>query len=342
MSLVLFSSSRFSDHVTPPGHPERVDRAGVMQGVAEEWASRGGTVEEPRAATNEELRRVHTDEHLNTIERAAGLAMALDPDTFTSPDSRDVALLAAGAVVGGVQALADSVATRVLALVRPPGHHAERDRAMGFCLYNNVAAGAAHALALGLERVVVMDYDVHHGNGTQWIFYDDPRVLYISTHQYPYYPGTGAATDVGHGNGEGYTMNVPLEAGATDGDYEEVFSAIVIPVIDQFRPEMLLISAGFDAHELDPLGRMRLSVAGYASLTKSLCDAADRHCGGRVVAATEGGYDLRALRACLESTVGVLGGEPSPVAAEPPLAATHRSRAAVTAVRAAQSKYWRL
>jgi acetoin utilization deacetylase AcuC-like enzyme len=126
---------------------------------------------------------------------------------------------------------------------------------MGFCLYNNVAAGAAHALALGLERVVVMDYDVHHGNGTQWIFYDDPRVLYISTHQYPYYPGTGAATDVGRGNGEGYTVNVPLEAGATDGDYEEVFRTIVIPVIDQFRPEMLLISAGFDAHELDPLGR---------------------------------------------------------------------------------------
>ena len=134
-----------------------------------------------------------------------------------------------------------------------------------------------------------MDYDVHHGNGTQWIFYDDPRVLYISTHQYPYYPGTGAADEVGQGRGAGFTVNVPLEAGSTDGDYGEVFKAIVIPVIDQFRPELMLIYAGFDAHERDPLARMRLSTAGYATLTKSLCDAADRYCHGRIVAVTEGG-----------------------------------------------------
>jgi acetoin utilization deacetylase AcuC-like enzyme len=344
MSLVVISSARFSDHVTPPGHPERVERAGVMQDVADEWAKRGGIVQAPRAASRAELLRVHTEDHLETIDSAAGRAMSLDPDTFTSPDSRDVALLAAGAVVGGVDAVIESKATRVLALVRPPGHHAERDRAMGFCLYNNVAAAAAHAVALGLERVVVMDYDVHHGNGTQSIFYKDPRVLYISTHQYPYYPGTGATGEVGSGNGTGYTVNVPLDAGATDGDYQEVFKTIVIPVIDQFRPELLLISAGYDAHELDPLARMRLSTAGYASLTKSLCDAADRHCQGRVVAATEGGYDLRALRACLESTVGVLAGSPPapPLDDVQALDPTDRSRAAVTAVRAAQSKYWRI
>ena len=190
--------------------------------------------------------------------------MSLDPDTYTSPESRDVALLAAGAAIGGVEAIVQSRATRVMALVRPPGHHAERDRAMGFCLYNNVAAAAAHALTLGMERVVIMDYDVHHGNGTQWIFYEDPRVLYVSTHQYPFYPGTGAAEDVGRGKGAGFTLNVPLEAGSTDGDYDEVFKALVIPVIDQFRPELLLISAGYDAHERDPLARMRLSTAGYA------------------------------------------------------------------------------
>jgi acetoin utilization deacetylase AcuC-like enzyme len=302
-------------------------------------------VQEPRAASRAELLRVHTEDHLEMIDSAAGRAMSLDPDTFTSPDSRDVALLAAGAVIGGVGAVIESSAARVLALVRPPGHHAERDKAMGFCLYNNVAAGAAHALALGLERVVVMDYDVHHGNGTQWIFYDDPRVLYISTHQYPYYPGTGAAGEVGGGKGAGCTVNVPLEAGATDGDYENVFNAVVIPVIDQFRPELLLISAGFDAHERDPLGRMRLSTAGYASLTRALCDAADRHCHGRVVAVTEGGYDLGALHACLESTVGTLAGSPPPappVNDAQPLDPTDRSRAAVTAVRAAQSKYWRI
>ena len=192
----------------------------------------------PRPATHDELRRVHSDSYLKAIDATAGRAVSLDPDTYTSPDSRDVALLAAGAAIGGVDAIVQSRATRVMALVRPPGHHAERDRAMGFCLYNSVAAAAAHALTLGMERVAVMDYDVHHGNGTQWIFYEDPRVLYVSTHQYPFYPGTGAAEDVGRGAGAGFTLNVPLEAGSTDGDYAEVFKSLVIPVIDQFRPEL--------------------------------------------------------------------------------------------------------
>jgi acetoin utilization deacetylase AcuC-like enzyme len=209
-------------------------------------------------------------------------------------------------------------------------------------LYNNVAAAAAHALTLGMERVVIMDYDVHHGNGTQWIFYEDPRVLYISTHQYPFYPGTGAATDVGRGKGAGYTVNVPLEAGSTDGDYDDVFKTVVIPVIDQFRPELLLISAGFDAHERDPLARMRLSTAGYSGLTKALCEAADRHCHGRLVAVTEGGYDLNALKVCLESTVTILDGASVPPGADRPRAATERSRMAIAQVRSAQAEYWKL
>jgi acetoin utilization deacetylase AcuC-like enzyme len=187
-----------------------------------------------------------------------------------------------------------------------------------------------------------MDYDVHHGNGTQWIFYDDPRVLYVSTHQYPYYPGTGAAAEVGNKDGAGYTVNVPLEAGATDGDYADVFKTIVIPVIDQFRPQLLMISAGFDAHERDPLGQMRLSTGGYTSLTQSLCDAADRHASGRLVAVTEGGYDLSALKACLENTAGVLAGSAPSAAVKERLAPTARSRAAIAAVRAAHAKYWRL
>jgi acetoin utilization deacetylase AcuC-like enzyme len=289
-----------------------------------------------------ELQRVHSDSHLLAIDGTAGRAASLDPDTYTSPESRDVALLAAGAAVGGVEAIVQSRATRVMALVRPPGHHAERDRAMGFCLYNNVAAAAAHALTLGMERVVIMDYDVHHGNGTQWIFYEDPRVLYVSTHQYPFYPGTGAAHDVGRGKGAGFTLNVPLEAGSTDGDYDDVFKAVVIPVIDQFRPELLLVSAGFDAHERDPLARMRVSTYGYARLTKSLCDAADTHCHGRVVAITEGGYDLTALKSCLESTIAVLDGASLPAPAEPLRAATERSRTAIAQVRSAHAKYWKL
>src|SRR5687767_5506125 len=223
MSLILIHTDRFGDHRTPPGHPERVERAQVMQAIASGWKQRGRIVQSPRAATRTELQPVHSDAHLSKIDAAAGRAVSLDPDTYTSPESRDVALLAAGAAIGAVDAIVQDRATRVMALVRPPGHHAERDRAMGFCLYNTVAAAAAHALTLGMERVVVMDYDVHHGNGTQWIFYEDPRVLYISTHQYPFYPGTGAAEDIGRGKGAGFTFNVPLEAGSSDGDYAEVF-----------------------------------------------------------------------------------------------------------------------
>jgi acetoin utilization deacetylase AcuC-like enzyme len=191
-----------------------------------------------------------------------------------------------------------------------------------------------------MERVAVVDYDVHHGNGTQWIFYEDPRVLYVSTHQYPFYPGTGAAGDVGRGKGAGFTLNVPLEAGSTDGDYAEVFSALIVPVLDQFMPELIVISAGYDAHERDPLARMRLSTGGYTALTKILCDAADRHCHGRVVAVTEGGYDLDALKACLENTIAVLDG--ATVESQPAMGATSRSRSAIAAVRAAQAKYWKL
>ncbi len=342
MSLILIHSDRFLEHQPPPGHPERVERGQVMAGVAAAWKQRGRIVQAPRAATPAELRRVHSDAHLAAIDKTAGRAVSLDPDTYTSTSSRDIALLAAGAAIGGVEAIVQSRATRVLALVRPPGHHAERDRPMGFCLYNNIAAAAAHALALGLERVVVMDYDVHHGNGTQWMFYEDPRVFYISTHQYPFYPGTGAAEDVGRGKGAGFTLNVPLEAGSTDGDYAEVFKAVVVPAIDQFRPELMLISAGFDAHERDPLARMRLSTSGYATLTKALCESAERNCHGRVVAVTEGGYDLTALKACLESSVGVLDGGAVTPPAEPPLAATSRARTAIAAARSAQSSYWKL
>jgi acetoin utilization deacetylase AcuC-like enzyme len=341
MSLSVIFSSRFLDHRTPPGHPERVERGEVMQKVAAAWKQGGGVTLEPRTATRDELLRVHSERYLNAIDATAGRAVSLDPDTSTSPESRDVALLAAGAALGGVDAIVQSRATKVLALVRPPGHHAERERAMGFCLYSNVAAAAAHALALGMTRVAVVDYDVHHGNGTQWIFYEDPRVLYVSTHQYPFYPGTGAAQDVGRGKGAGYTLNVPLEAGSTDGDFHGVFDALVIPVIDQFKPELIIISAGFDAHERDPLARMRLSTSGYAVLTKALCDAADRHCHGRVVAVTEGGYDLTALKACLESTVSVLNGVP-PGSRDSLVEATHRSRVAIAAVRESVRSFWKL
>ena len=191
----------------------------------------------------------------------AGNAVMLDADTFTSPESYDVARLAAGATVQAAEWALDH-GEPAFALVRPPGHHAEADRAMGFCFFNNVAVAAAAMIARGLERVAIVDIDVHHGNGTQAMFYDDPRVLYVSTHQFPFYPGTGAADEIGAADGRGFTVNVPMEAGSTDADYALVHRDVVVPVLDEFRPQLVLVSAGFDAHERDPLAAMRMTARG--------------------------------------------------------------------------------
>ena len=208
----------------------------------------------------------------------------------------------------------ESARHATLALVRPPGHHAERDRAMGFCLFNNVAVAAAHARSLGAERVAIVDYDVHHGNGTQHIFEGDPSVLYVSLHQFPYYPGTGAADEIGAGAGAGFTVNLPLEAGATDEDYRLVFADVVLPVLRQFKPDLVLVSAGFDAHERDPLAGMRLTTGAFAAMTMELRQVAEECCGGRIVAVTEGGYDLQALGASLDAVVRVLADDSSSAA----------------------------
>jgi acetoin utilization deacetylase AcuC-like enzyme len=316
MSLTLFTSPRFADHLTPPGHPERVERCEVMQVVASEFRQRGGDVLEPRPATDEEITRVHDVEYLSLLKETSGRAVALDADTYTSPDSYEVARLAAGAAVGAVDHVLDegirgagARGRRALALVRPPGHHAERNRAMGFCLFNNIAIAAAHARARGLHRVAIVDYDVHHGNGTQWAFYDDPSVLFVSSHQFPYYPGTGAATETGEGAGKGYTVNLPLAAGATDADFELVYARLALPIVKRFCPELVLISAGFDAYQDDPLGGMRVTAPYFGQLTAALVAAADECCGGRVVAISEGGYNLKGLADSLRAVIGALSGE---------------------------------
>ena len=311
IELTIFTSERFADHLTPPGHPERLERAEVMQVVASEFRKSGGEVREPRSASQDELARIHDREYITLISETARKATALDPDTYTSPDSYDVARLAAGAAIGGVEHVLDRSGRRAFAMVRPPGHHAERNRAMGFCLFNNVAIAAAHARTRGLSRVAIVDYDVHHGNGTQWSFYEDPSVLFISSHQYPYYPGTGAATDIGRGKGIGFTVNLPIEAGGTDADYELAYNTIAFPVLRQFRPELILVSAGFDALDGDPLAGMRLSVNEFARLTAAITAIADEHCDGRVVAVTEGGYDLGGFASCLRAVIPVLEGETS-------------------------------
>ena len=341
MPLVLITSDRFADHVTPPGHPERVERAEAMQVVAERARAAGHRVLEPRMANDEELGRVHDAEHIETIVSARGRSAMLDPDTFTSPESDDVARLAAGAVLTAIDAvLGGPRGTRGFAMVRPPGHHAEADRAMGFCLYNNIAVGAAAARAGGIERVAVVDFDVHHGNGTQWIFYEDPSVLFVSSHQFPFYPGTGAATEVGRGDGAGFTINLPLDAGATDVDFDRVYREVARPVLDEFQPELMLVSAGFDAHARDPLAGMRMSTEGFGGLIVQLLRAADELCQGRIVFVTEGGYDTSALAECCQRLVDLASAEV--VAAPAPVTGDSRRGAATEAeVRAVQSTFWR-
>ncbi len=303
-TVLLISSPRFQEHTTPPGHPERPERAEVFDQVAAAWRERGGRVAAPRPATREELLRVHDEAHVAAIEATNGRAAMLDPDTFTSPESYEIALLAAGAAVQAAEHALDTRET-AFALVRPPGHHAERDRPMGFCLFNNVAVAAAAAIARGLSRVAVVDIDVHHGNGTQWMFYADPTVFFVSTHQFPFYPGTGAADETGTGPGKGFTFNVPLPAGATDADYAAAYRTIA-GVLEEYAPELLLVSAGFDAHADDPLASMRMSADGYAAIVKRLADTAAR-VGCPMALVTEGGYDLDALRACIDATLDRLG-----------------------------------
>jgi acetoin utilization deacetylase AcuC-like enzyme len=341
VSLILIHSDRFAEHQTPPGHPERPERAEVLDAIANRWRDRAEVVA-PRAATREQLLRVHDAEYLRRISETAGRATKLDPDTYTSPESHEIALLAAGAVIDAVERVMGGSHRAAAALVRPPGHHAERDRAMGFCLFNNVAVGAAHARANGAAKVAIVDYDVHHGNGTQHIFEHDPSVLYISTHQFPYYPGTGAADEVGRGKGEGFTVNVPLEAGSVDEDYRTAFEAVIVPVLDQFEPDLLMVSAGFDAHEHDPLGGMRVTTPAFAAMTLALRQVAEDCCRGRMVIVTEGGYDLHALAASLD---GVLDAMAGPVAAPVWPAsgiASSRGAVAVNVVAPMLSRFWTL
>src|SRR3954465_5085804 len=344
MSFIVISSERFAEHQTPPGHPECPERAEVMDVVASEWRRRGGEVVAPREATREQLARVHGGEYLRRIAETAGSAIALDPDTYTSPETYEIALLAAGAAVDGVERVMGGGHKRVLAMVRPPGHHAEHERAMGFCFYNNVAVAAAHAKTLGARRIAIVDYDVHHGNGTQHTFEHDRDVLYVSTHQYPYYPGTGAVDEIGVGPGAGYTINLPLDAGAVNEDYRFVFGAVVLPVLKQFKPDLLLLSAGFDAHERDPLGGMRLTTEAFAAMTAELRVVAEECCEGRLVAITEGGYDFRALADSLLAIVAVLAGETATPAAWPVAAGAAPSRGRASAEAAARllRDHWRL
>jgi acetoin utilization deacetylase AcuC-like enzyme len=320
--LAVLRSELFREHYAQHSHPECPERLIAAEaGLADALAAHPElSVLEvtPRAATREEILRVHTTELLAELGAIRGREGHLDGDTFFSAQSLDAAEHAAGGAMALVDTLLDGRANLGLGLVRPPGHHATRDQAMGFCLLNNVALAAAHALARGKSRVLIFDWDVHHGNGTQDIFYADPRVLFCSSHQFPWYPGTGRHGEVGEGKGKGFTVNVPLSAGATDAVELAVLDRLLLPVIRQFKPELILVSAGYDAHRADPLGGLRFTDAGYGSLSRRLSAIASE-LQVPIALLLEGGYDLVALRGSLASTVaGLLAGATGPGEAQEP------------------------
>jgi acetoin utilization deacetylase AcuC-like enzyme len=305
--VLFYDDPVFREHDAGPGHPERAERLDAVRlGLRESGLEPQLIVMPPRPATTEELLRVHTEEHVSGIAATHGRRFQFDPDTAAGPRSYEAALLAAGAVVDAVDRVLAGEAERAFCAVRPPGHHAEAGRAMGFCFFNNVAVAAAHALHRGLTRVMIVDLDVHHGNGTQDIFYEDPRVLYVSSHAYPFYPGTGALDEMGEGRGVGYTVNLPLPNGTGDRQYARLYRDVVAPIGRAFAPEVVIVSIGFDGHALDPLAGMTLTERGFAELADVCVGIADEACGGKIVFALEGGYDLGALSASSAVVAGRL------------------------------------
>jgi acetoin utilization deacetylase AcuC-like enzyme len=312
MTTGFLYDERFLDHNAGPGHPERRERltSTMAHLQAQPWFEQLHMLT-PRAANEDSIRRVHSHD---LIERARSACERELPfldvmDTGVSRDSFEVALLAAG----GAEELADRVMAgdvdNAFALCRPPGHHAEHDLALGFCLFNNVAIAARHLQKQhGLDKVLILDWDVHHGNGTQHSFEDDPSVLYVSTHQYPYYPGTGAYSETGIGRGEGATLNCPMPAGAGDEQYRRAFSEKILPKIDQFAPDFVIISAGFDAHVDDPLASICLSTEFFGWMSTRLMEVADKHCNGRLISLLEGGYNINKLPLCVDEHLQILSG----------------------------------
>jgi acetoin utilization deacetylase AcuC-like enzyme len=303
--LRLYTHPACLQHDPGSGHPESPARLhAVLTALDRDRFAALDRIEAPRASL-EALERVHAAAYVARILASApgeGLAR-LDEDTLMSPASAEAALRAAGAVVAAVDAVLDQHASRAFCAVRPPGHHATADRAMGFCLFNNVAVGAAHALVEhGLERVAIADFDVHHGNGTQDIFAREPRVLFVSSHQSPLYPGSGDARETGVGN----LLNAPLPPDTGSQVFRQTWEERLLPRLDAFRPQLLLISAGFDAHRADPLAQLQLDADDYTWLTTRLMNLARIHAGGRVVSTLEGGYDLDALAASAAAHVGAL------------------------------------
>ncbi len=310
MTVGIVRHEIYLEHMNEDYHPESPERLTHVYRTLDEMGKDGLAYIPPRPATHEEVALIHEPAYIESVAATKGRAYTrLDPDTATSPKSYEAALMAVGGVLELLDSMEKSRVKSGFALVRPPGHHAERSRAMGFCLFNNIAIGARYVQRkYGLKRILIADFDLHHGNGTQHSFYHDREVLYFSAHQYPHYPGTGGIRETGDGDGRGYTVNVPLSYGMGDDDYEYVFRNILVPVADLYEPEIVLVSAGFDAYYNDPLGGMTVTEQGFAVMTRILLDIAEKHCKGKVACALEGGYDVQGLAGSVKAVILELKG----------------------------------
>jgi len=340
--VAVVDDPRFDAHHDGSGHhPECPDRLlAAREGLSLGLADAARVPVPAREATDEELARVHAPHYIDRLQARLGRGYGhLDPDTYFSPGTRDAAWLAAGGVIDMTERLASGTRGRGIALVRPPGHHAVPSASMGFCLLNNVALAAKAALAKGLRRVAIVDWDVHHGNGTQDMFYDDPNVLFVSLHQYPFYPGTGAPTEIGRDAGLGYTANLALPGESGPETYGAAFRDVVLPLLRLYKPDLVLVSAGFDAHQRDPLASMNLDRHTYGALASSLLELVDALGHGRIGFVLEGGYDLYALSDSVqEVAAAVLGAR-----TELPQGRLHaREREAIDHTRVQLAPHWDL
>jgi len=324
-SLAIIKDDRYLEHVPGAGHPESPNRLRVIHDLLEsEFGDLPAIL--PRLATVDELALIHDTFYIQTVANTAGKVHSqLDPDTGLSARSYETARLAVGGLLQAVDSILATPNSQlptpnsVFAFVRPPGHHAEPQHGMGFCLFNNVAVAAQYAKnQYGLKRILIVDWDLHHGNGTQRAFYDDPRVLYFSSHQYPYYPGSGNFGETGSGPGEGFTVNAPLPAGFGDAEYARVYNRILKPIALEYQPELILVSAGFDPYIKDPLGSMEVTADGFGALAEIIKYMANICCGGKVLLTLEGGYDPDGLRDGVRSVMNVFLGRSSPFGKDTP------------------------
>ncbi|MBM4332421.1 MAG: histone deacetylase [Deltaproteobacteria bacterium] len=308
----IVKDNRYLNHAADSYHPESPERLQAVYKMLEEPDMQDKFVEiQPRVATDEELELIHGRRYIQLVASTANRDYTmLDPDTYANRESYETAKLAAGGTLSAVDKVLNGELNNAFAFIRPPGHHAESNRAMGFCLFNNVAIAAGYSTkSYSLKKVLIIDWDLHHGNGTQHSFYERPDVLYFSAHQFPYYPGTGYVTEVGSGAGKGFTVNVPLQAGPGDAEYMQVFEEVLEPIALEFKPEIIFVSAGFDIYYQDPLGGMQVTPAGFANLAKVVLDFAKETCKGKVVFVLEGGYHLNGLRDSIKEVLKAMRGD---------------------------------